>query len=48
MSTATRALLAATAFFSLTAALPPGIIASPPAATQCCRTFGGIANSRFP
>src|SRR2546427_12323725 len=43
MCTATRALLAAIAFFWLTAALPPSIIASTPAAIQCCRTVHGAA-----
>src|SRR2546427_6553118 len=47
MSTVPRTLLAATAFFWLTAALPPSIIASTPAVTQCCRTFGGTAKCQL-
>src|SRR2546429_9583895 len=43
MSTATRAFLVGTAFLSLTAALPPSLIASPPARIQCCRTVSGTA-----
>jgi len=43
MSTATRAFLVGTAFLSLTAALPPSLIASPPARIQCCRTASGTA-----
>ncbi len=47
MSTVPRMLLAATAFFWLTAAIPPSIIASTPAVTQCCRTFGGTAKCQL-
>src|SRR5437762_11468710 len=47
MSTVPRTLLAATAFFWLTAALPPRSIASTPAAIQCCRTVGGAAKCQL-
>ena len=46
MSTTAQAFLAVI-FFSLTAALPPSIIASTPAVTQCCRTFGGTAKCQL-